>query len=193
MKKLILCSFPLLMIACNNKDEKAKTADIPQSALTQSKNNEAFNKSFDNLLSRYAALKEGFVKEDTNLVATNAKALMQAADSLQLKELKAEAALIETAQVNAKNLSDEAKGLLGEAGIENKRKSFQMITSDLYDLIRVVKYDQAVIYLTHCPMAFDNKGADWLSTTSEIVNPYLPKKMIDCGEIKDSVDFRVKK
>jgi hypothetical protein len=118
---------------------------------------------------------------------------MQAADSLQLKELKAEAALIETAQVNAKNLSDEAKGLLGEAGIENKRKSFQMITSDLYDLIRVVKYDQAVIYLTHCPMAFDNKGADWLSTTSEIVNPYLPKKMIDCGEIKDSVDFRVKK
>jgi HPt (histidine-containing phosphotransfer) domain-containing protein len=181
------------MIACNNKDEKAKTADIPQSALTQSKNNEAFNKSFDNLLSRYAALKEGFVKEDTNLVATNAKALMQAADSLQLKELKAEAALIETAQVNAKNLSDEAKGLLGEAGIENKRKSFQMITSDLYDLIRVVKYDQAVIYLTHCPMAFDNQGADWLSTTSEIVNPYLPKKMIDCVEIKDSVDFRVKK
>jgi Cu(I)/Ag(I) efflux system membrane fusion protein len=181
------------MIACNNEDEKAKPADVPQAALTQSQNNEAFNKGFGKLLNSYYALKESFVKEDTNLVATNAKELMQAADSLQLKELKAEAALIETAQINAKNLSDEVKGLLGEAGIENKRKSFQMITSDMYDLIRVVKYDQAVVYLTHCPMAFDNKGADWLSNTSEIVNPYLPKKMIDCGEIKDSVDFRVKK
>ena len=193
MKKLILCSFTLFMMACSDKDEKAKPADVPQAALTQSQNNESFNKGFGKLLSSYYALKESFVKEDTNLVATNAKALMQAADSLQLKELKAEAALIETAQVNAKNLSDEVKGLLGEAGIENKRKSFQMITSDMYDLIRVVKYDQAVVYLQHCPMAFNNKGADWLSSTSEVVNPYIPKKMIDCGEVKDSVDYRAKK
>ena len=180
-------------MACNSNDEKAKPADVSQSALTQSKNNEAFNKGFGKLLSSYYALKESFVKEDTNLVATNAKALMQAADSLQLKELKAEAALIETAQMNAKNLSDEVKGLLGEAGIENKRKAFQMITSDMYDLIRVVKYDQSVVYLQHCPMAFDNKGADWLSSSSEIVNPYLPKKMPDCGEVKDSVDYKIKK
>jgi Cu(I)/Ag(I) efflux system membrane fusion protein len=42
-------------------------------------------------------------------------------------------------------------------------------------------------------MAFDNKGADWLSASNEIVNPYMPKQMIDCGSNKDSVDFRPRK
>ena len=95
--------------------------------------------------------------------------------------------------MNAQNVSDETKGLLGETNIENKRKSFQMVTSDVYDLLRVVKYDREIIYMQHCPMAFENKGADWLSNTSEIVNPYIPKKMLDCGEVKISVDFRPKK
>jgi Cu(I)/Ag(I) efflux system membrane fusion protein len=193
MKKLVLYSLALLTIACNSNDEKAKPADVPQSALAQSSNNEAFNTSFNTLMSSYYSLKDAFVKEDTVKVNSFATALKRAADSLKLNELKADTLIIETAKINAETISDEVKGLLGESGIDNKRKSFQMITSELYVLIRAVRYDKEVVYFTHCPMAFNNKGADWLSNSSEIVNPYLPKKMLDCGEVKDSVDFRVKK
>jgi hypothetical protein len=186
-------SLPLLLIGCSSNDQKAKPADVPQVALSQSTNSDAFNKSFATLLSNYYALKDAFVKEDTLKIANAAKELMKASDSLKLNEFKADTAIVETAKINALTISDELKGLLGEKGIDNKRRSFQMITSELYVLIRAVRYDKEVIYFAHCPMAFDNKGADWLSNTSEIVNPYLPKKMIDCGEVKDSVDFRPKK
>ena len=193
MKKIFLLVLPFVLFACNDKDEKAKPVNVPQAALSQSNNSDGFNKSFGLVLNSYYALKDAFVKEDTMAITTTAKKLMQAADSLQLNDLKADASLIETAKMNVQNVSDEVKGLLGEVGIENKRKSFQIITSDMFDLIRVVHYDKEMVYLTHCPMAFDNKGADWLSSTSDIVNPYLPKKLIDCGEVKDSVDFRIKK
>lgn len=193
MKKLILLAFPLYLIACNSKEEKPKPVEVPQTAMTQSSNSEALNKSFALLLSNYYGLKDAFVKEDTAKIKSFATDLIKAADSLKLGDLKAEAALVETAKMNAQNVSDETKGLLGETNIENKRKSFQMVTSDVYDLLRVVKYDREIIYMQHCPMAFENKGADWLSNTSEIVNPYIPKKMLDCGEVKDSVDFRPKK
>ncbi len=39
-------------------------------------------------------------------------------------------------------------------------------------------------------MAFNDAGAYWLSKTSDIKNPYYGKKMLTCGEVKDSIDFR---
>jgi membrane fusion protein, copper/silver efflux system len=40
------------------------------------------------------------------------------------------------------------------------------------------------VYKMHCPMAFDDKGADWLSDRDEILNPYFGDMMLRCGEIK---------
>jgi Cu(I)/Ag(I) efflux system membrane fusion protein len=40
--------------------------------------------------------------------------------------------------------------------------------------------------LAHCPMAFDNKGADWLQRGSHINNPYFGASMLRCGEIRAS-------
>jgi len=59
----------------------------------------------------------------------------------------------------------------------------------LYDLIKSVRFDKQIIYLEHCPMAFNQTGANWLSNTPDIKNPYIPKKMIDCGEVLDTLDF----
>jgi hypothetical protein len=36
-------------------------------------------------------------------------------------------------------------------------------------------------------MAFDNKGAHWLSNNPEIKNPYFGKKMLECGEVTDTL------
>lgn len=40
--------------------------------------------------------------------------------------------------------------------------------------------------LAHCPMAFDNKGADWLQRGEQINNPYFGASMLRCGEIRES-------
>jgi hypothetical protein len=193
MKKLILISLPFLLIACASDDNnQGKPIAVAQNPLSQSNNSEVFNNSFADLLSQYYNLKNAFVKEDTAAITTAATAMLKAAEGLKITEIKADTLVIITATSDAQSLSADIKGLLGEQGIENKRKSFNMVSNILYDLFRDVRYDRDVLYFAHCPMALENKGADWLSNHSEIVNPYVPKKMVDCGEIKDSVDYRVK-
>ncbi len=39
--------------------------------------------------------------------------------------------------------------------------------------------------LAHCPMAFDNKGADWLQRGTQINNPYFGDQMLRCGDIRE--------
>jgi len=43
-------------------------------------------------------------------------------------------------------------------------------------------------YYQYCPMAFDNKGAYWISNETEIRNPYFGEKMLKCGENKDTLN-----
>jgi len=43
------------------------------------------------------------------------------------------------------------------------------------------------IYIQHCPMANSNKGADWLSLSDEIRNPYFGADMLTCGEVTEEL------
>ncbi|MES2371510.1 MAG: hypothetical protein V4557_02955 [Bacteroidota bacterium] len=191
MKKFVLYSLVLVLAACGSSDEKAKEAPQPQGPLTKSVNSAAFNQSFELLLTHYYDLKEDFIYENDN-ISLSATNLGISADSLKLGELKADSMIVSTARTYALGISSETKGLIGEKTLEGKRKSFQIISDQLYDLIRTVRYDQSVIYHNYCPMAFNDQGANWLSNTPSIRNPYIPKKMITCGEVKDSIDFRQK-
>lgn len=42
--------------------------------------------------------------------------------------------------------------------------------------------------LAHCPMAFDNKGADWLQRGDTINNPYFGATMLRCGDVRESFE-----
>ncbi len=43
--------------------------------------------------------------------------------------------------------------------------------------------DGLTLYIQHCPMAFNNQGADWLLDQQDILNPYYGDAMLRCGEI----------
>jgi hypothetical protein len=94
-------------------------------------------------------------------------------------------------------LSNEARGLIGEENIDQKRRAFNMLTDEMYNLVRAVHYNGQIIYHIRCPMAFnDSEEGFWLANSTRIINPYLgrknPKygaKMVGCGEITDSIDF----
>ncbi|HQE11916.1 MAG TPA: hypothetical protein PLQ78_04150 [Flavipsychrobacter sp.] len=43
------------------------------------------------------------------------------------------------------------------------------------------------VYRQYCPMAFNDKGAYWLSNEEKIMNPYFGKKMLTCGEVTDTL------
>ncbi|TDH29288.1 DUF3347 domain-containing protein [Segetibacter sp. 3557_3] len=189
MKRIVLFSLVSIMAACGGEDKKTEVdKDVP---LVQSKNTSAFSESFKSLLTSYYALKDHLVQTNDSLATSSAQQVVQAATGLQLKDLKADSSIVAMTKTYVETIVAEAQGLVGEKTIEEKRKSFQMISDNMYDLIRTVRYDQEVVYHQYCPMAFSDAGAYWLSNTSDIKNPYFGKKMLECGEVKDSLDFRV--
>ena len=61
--------------------------------------------------------------------------------------------------------------------------------SDLFfDFLDHYKIKNLTLFRQYCPMAFDNKGAYWLSNTQEIYNPYFGEEMRFCGEIKEQLN-----
>jgi len=191
MKYLGVAAMAFLVSCGGNADKKAEEIKKAE-PLAQSKNSSDFNDKFTNLLNRYYSLKDAFTISNDTMAATHAKALVASADSLNLKEVKADSSIIEMANQYVGSISAEAKALAAEPDLEAKRKSFQMISDNMYDLVRTVRFDKETVYHQFCPMAFNDAGAYWLSRSADIKNPYFGKKMLTCGEVKDSIDFRGK-
>jgi hypothetical protein len=191
MKRFLAITAIVALASCGASDKPAETASKEQ-PLSQSKNSSTFNNAFGNLLTNYYHLKDAMVLSNDSMAIKSANLLGASADSLKLSELKADSSIIQMAEGYVQSISAEAKALVGEPKLEEKRKSFQMISDNMYDLVRSVRYDKEIVYHEFCPMAFNDAGAYWLSNTADIKNPYFGKKMLSCGEVKDSLDFRGK-
>ncbi len=44
---------------------------------------------------------------------------------------------------------------------------------------------ESPLYVQFCPMANNDKGATWISTSEEIINPYFGDVMLNCGNVED--------
>lgn len=71
--------------------------------------------------------------------------------------------------------------------LEELRKANLAISNTFIDLVQSFKLNNDVFYILHCPMANNNKGADWLSKSKEIKNPYYGQAMLSCGEVKKEI------
>jgi hypothetical protein len=70
--------------------------------------------------------------------------------------------------------------------IKHQREHFDMLSKDIYELAKSFGAGQS-LYYDHCPMYNNGKGANWLSESKEIHNPYLGKAMPDCGTVKETL------
>ena len=74
-----------------------------------------------------------------------------------------------------------------DATCEKQRVSFEAVSNNLYRILKETDIKNAGVYHEFCPMAFNDKGAFWLSNDPDIKNPYFGKKMLECGEVIDSM------
>jgi len=72
-------------------------------------------------------------------------------------------------------------------GLENKRSYFNHISEIVYCTSKSFGLKQGHLFAIFCPMAFDGKGAYWISDSKIIQNPYLGSMMPTCGEIKEEL------
>jgi len=65
--------------------------------------------------------------------------------------------------------------------IKELRNSLEGVTLELVKAVENQGYDKSALYVQFCPMANNGKGANWLSKSEEIANPYFGQKMHKCG------------
>lgn len=83
-----------------------------------------------------------------------------------------------------------ADGLKAAKDIEALRLATEPVSSALIDKVKAIGADHVgTAYVVHCPMAFGNKGADWISQTPTVLNPYFGSEMLTCGTVKTNLSF----
>jgi len=169
--------------------------------LTVSKHSNSFNESVTNAMNSYYTLTESFVNWDTTKISSSLAELKTSVDSLHIQEMQKDTAIFPTVQNQWESIKAEIIGMQADTAIYEKRESFNMLSQEMFDLLRIVKYDAAKVYYHECPMALNNyeSSAFWLSTNSETRNrrnPYLGlhdpkygKAMLTCGTTRDSINF----
>ena len=174
--------------------------DTRQQPIALKKHSDGFNASIDKVVTTYLSIKDAFVTADTATVKKNTMMLVSLLDSIPVSELNNDSANVsEVAKATIADIRANAVSLLSQADITEMRQDFRMMTEMMYPaFFNTINYEGQKLYLQHCPMAFgEDKGADWISNSEVIINPYLGKNhpeykgsMLHCGEIKDTIKAR---
>lgn len=70
--------------------------------------------------------------------------------------------------------------------INQQRVAFQDLSAAMEQMLSG-SVSSGQVYKQFCPMAFEGKGAYWLSSSEEIRNPYYGDKMLKCGSVRDTI------
>jgi Cu(I)/Ag(I) efflux system membrane fusion protein len=64
-----------------------------------------------------------------------------------------------------------------------RRKTFASVSDVLARVLADFPVHEAPLLRMRCPMAFNDRGADWLQVGREVRNPYFGSQMLRCGEV----------
>ncbi|WP_420572916.1 efflux RND transporter periplasmic adaptor subunit [Kordia sp.] len=159
--------------------KKSMMSASKETKVSTSKNltlNAAFQKAFQPSIKAYLALKNALVKSDVKLAAEKSKAFREAMEKLTVSQRK-EADLYWTV------LHKTSKSINKNTPIERHRKSFQVISNHIIELLENFTQLDQKLTVQFCPMADNNKGAYWLSDSTQIRNPYFGEAMLTCGSV----------
>ena len=185
---VLLCVVAVLE-SCNNSTNStvSETSPAPDTITAKSDLDSVATGKLITVLDRYCSLKEditypsgpGAKSPADLLAATNELMGYLRADSSADHEILACLDTISNEATAINNLYDETG--------ERKRIHFGVISSALYGLLKKVDLKNVTIYRMYSNNAFNDKGAYWLSSDKEIRNPYFGKKLLEQGEIVDTL------
>lgn len=138
----------------------------------------------DVVYENYFAIKDALVKTDGKDASAKATILLTSLNAVKMNELKMDVHMVWMKVM--KNLKSDATAIANSKDTKTQRAAFDTLSENIYKLIKVSKADSTV-YLQHCPMANDGKGANWLSKENTVKNPYYGSMMLNCGKTVETI------
>ena len=144
--------------------------------------------TIDKLINDYLTLKNSLFKDNGDSARSSAKIFFH-----DLQEFKADGLTANEKKVwnqLSEKISYDAEHIKETSELEHQREHFVSLSSNMYKLLQGFSKRSIKLYYQFCPMANEGKGANWLSESEEINNPYMGSKMPKCGSTKDSLNIK---
>lgn len=133
------------------------------------------------VVTNYMAVKQCLIVSDSVNTAKEAAKFIASLDKFKFKKLTL---MDMNAATNLRKEIKELALVISKTNDINKqRKAFSALSTKMWTMGAKVKAQNVVLYQQVCPMT----GDTWMSLEKEIKNPYYPKNMLTCGEIKQRI------
>lgn len=119
-----------------------------------------------------------YLQVEAALVNTDATKTAEESAKLEkhLKDMNADEAL-----------QTVASAMATSEDIKVQRENFETLSSEIESMLQGA-LKSGTLYKQYCPMAFNNKGASWISSSKDILNPYFGDKMLKCGRVDAEIN-----
>lgn len=144
---------------------------------------EAFREQLGKVVEAYLPLKDRMVATEA-VEAALVTPIAEALAVVDMSLVKGEAHIYWMQQLEA--IQAHANTLPEQDDVEAQREQFGYLSQALINALTAFGVD-GTYYVQHCPMAFDNTGANWLSNEEQILNPYFGDRMLKCGMVTDEL------
>lgn len=192
MKNLILYGFILAFFSCSTDRRNNETADTEadqteMQSQSQSDANRDQNIVSDQDIEQFRTVStdvanqliEGYLQIKDALVNTNVDEAKRTAEAVHQDIGSAEGEGISI-------ILEDIEHIANTESVEHQREHFNELSKHVYALAKATDANKN-LYRQYCPMAFNNTGAFWLSSSEEIRNPYFGDRMLKCGRVEETL------
>lgn len=136
-----------------------------------------FQKHFSEIITSYMPLKDALVASDSEKSIESASHLHKQLNDMEIGMLN------DMARAHLQSIKRDAEAISKTDAIDQQREHFKSLSDNIVAIATDFNDLDQPIYVQFCPMADNNKGANWLSFEEKVLNPYFGDKMLTCGRI----------
>ncbi|QAA81639.1 DUF3347 domain-containing protein [Aequorivita sp. H23M31] len=176
---LFIAFLSLAVISCKDNTKETElevvtvdnSAEAPKEAYEVAKMEAEFNDpKMEAIFNQYLEVENALINTDAEKTSSESSKLLPMLQEMQVEE-PIQNAVSEMAESN---------------DIKVQRENFEELSSGMEKMLQGT-LKSGKLYKQFCPMAFNNKGAYWISSGKDILNPYFGDKMLKCGRVDSEI------
>ncbi|NRA11455.1 MAG: DUF3347 domain-containing protein [Crocinitomicaceae bacterium] len=164
------------------KEKSMETPDYVSSTPAE------FKKQLQAAVKAYMPIKDNLVESNPAKAKKSATLFKSKLKAIDMMLLKGSAHEYWMKQLTA--LNSHADLIISKDDLEEKRKQFDFLSQAIIQTVKAFGVNDVTYYEQYCSMAFDGKGASWISLKDEIMNPYFGDYMLHCGEVSETITVK---
>jgi Cu(I)/Ag(I) efflux system membrane fusion protein len=174
----------VLAVACSTRDQESQSQTNTITAFRSV--DPSVKLQIATFLTDYLELSKMLIEDSLAGAKTAASAFNETTRKFNIEKLSPEQ--LDFYLIHSSYLKTSLEAFGKSDNIEKARVELATVSSAMYAMCKAVHPNNSPLYYQYCPMARDNKGANWISTTKELVNPYMGQMMLACGRTQEILE-----